>query len=59
MVEKYWLGYYASIFNPVRPKKGAMLNQMPKKYWKNMPETILVKDLLRGADARVKKMLTE
>lgn len=56
-VERYWLGYYASIFNPARLKKSAMLNQMPKKYWGNMPETALVPDLLRGADERVRKMI--
>ena len=56
-VEKYWLGYYASIFNPARPKKSAMLNQMPKKYWKMMPETVLIPDLLRTANARTYGMM--
>lgn len=41
-VEGYWMKYYATTFNPARPKKSAMLNQMPKKYWKNMPETVLI-----------------
>lgn len=56
-IEQYWLGYYANIFNPARPKKSAMLHQMPKKYWKNMPETVLVQDLLRGADTKVRLMI--
>jgi DNA polymerase len=56
-VEQYWLTYYASTFNPARPKKKAMLSQMPKKYWKNMPETALVEDLLRGAESRAREML--
>lgn len=56
-VEQYWLAYYANIFNPARPKKGAMLNQMPKKYWKNMPETVLIRDMLRNADQRAKDMV--
>lgn len=56
-VEQYWLGYYASIFNPARIKKQAMLSQMPKKYWKNMPETALVNGMLRGAHQRVQGML--
>jgi probable DNA metabolism protein len=56
-VETYWLKYYATTFNPARPKKQAMLNQMPKKYWKNMPETSLINDMLRHADACTRTML--
>ncbi len=41
-IESVWKTYYASIFNPARLKKGAMLKEMPKKYWKNMPETAVV-----------------
>ena len=41
-LEETWKTYYASIFNPARVKIGAMLKEMPKKYWKNMPETALV-----------------
>lgn len=56
-IEEYWLGYYANIFNPSRVKKNAMLNQMPKKYWKNMPETVLIDDLLKTAQSRTRKMI--
>ena len=41
-LEAMWKTYYASIFNPARLKVGAMLKEMPKKYWRNMPETSLV-----------------
>lgn len=58
-VERYWLKYYASTFNPARPKKSAMLNQMPKKYWKNMPETVLIPDLLRTSESRARKMIKD
>lgn len=51
-VEAVWKTYYASIFNPARLKTGAMLKEMPRKYWKNMPETALVGDLIKGARAR-------
>lgn len=51
-VEAAWKTYYASIFNPARVKVGAMLKEMPRKYWKNMPETALVPALLKGAQAR-------
>ncbi len=55
--EQYWLTYYANIFNPARLKKEAMLNQMPKKYWKNMPETKLIPDLLRTAEEKTRLMI--
>jgi DNA polymerase len=56
-VEAVWKTYYASIFNPARLKVGAMLKEMPKKYWKNMPETALVGALVAGAQAREATMV--
>lgn len=56
-VEAAWKTYYASIFNPARLKVGAMLKEMPKKYWKNMPETALVGQLVAGAQAREARMV--
>ena len=56
-VEEVWKTYYASIFNPARVKVGAMLKEMPKKYWKNMPETALVGELVNGAQARESEMV--
>ncbi|MES2441773.1 MAG: UdgX family uracil-DNA binding protein [Pseudomonadota bacterium] len=56
-VEAVWKTYYASIFNPARLKVGAMLKEMPRKYWKNMPETALVPGLVAGARARETAMV--
>ncbi|RGP40922.1 DNA-directed DNA polymerase [Altererythrobacter insulae] len=56
-VEELWKGYYASIFNPARLKVGAMLSEMPKKYWKNMPEAALIPDLIAGAQSREANMV--
>ncbi|MEE4200118.1 UdgX family uracil-DNA binding protein [Erythrobacter sp.] len=56
-VEDLWKSYYASIFNPARLKVGAMLSEMPKKYWKNMPEAELIPDLIAGAQAREANMV--
>ena len=56
-VEEVWKTYYASIFNPARLKKGAMMKEMPRKYWKNMPETALVPALIAGAQAREAGMI--
>jgi probable DNA metabolism protein len=58
-VEQYWLKYYATTFNPARIKKSAMLNQMPKKYWKNLPEADLIPDMLKNADDSVRKMIND
>lgn len=56
-VEEVWKTYYASIFNPARVKVKAMTKEMPKKYWKNMPETALIGDLLAGAQKREAAMI--
>ena len=56
-VEEVWKTYYASVFNPARLKVGAMLKEMPKKYWKNMPETALIGELIKGAQARESEMV--
>ena len=56
-LEETWRTYYASIFNPARLKVGAMLREMPKKYWRNMSETSLVQPLIAGARARELEMI--
>jgi DNA polymerase len=56
-VEETWKTYYASIFNPARVKIKAMTKEMPKRYWKNMPETALVGQLIAGARARELEMV--
>jgi DNA polymerase len=56
-LEGMWRTYYSSIFNPARLKVGAMLREMPKKYWRNMPETSLVEPLIAGARARELEMI--
>lgn len=55
--EAVWKAYYAAIFNPARLKIGAMMKEMPRKYWKNMPETALVPQLIAGAQAREASMI--
>jgi uracil-DNA glycosylase len=56
-LEEMWRTYYTSIFNPARLKVGAMLKEMPKKYWRNMPETSLVQPLIAGARTRELEMI--
>ena len=52
-----WRSYYRSIFNPARLKVKAMQAEMPKKYWKNLPEAELINELIAGSTARVDEML--
>ena len=58
-LEATWTTYYASIFNPARLKVKAMTTEMPKKYWKNLPEAALVPGLIAGATARMTTMLDD
>ena len=54
--EELWRTYYRNIFNPARLKVAAMRSEMPKKYWKNLPEATLIPELIAGAEGRVRKM---
>ncbi|UFS68454.1 UdgX family uracil-DNA binding protein (plasmid) [Paracoccus denitrificans] len=51
-----WATYFANIFNPARIKLDAMRSEMPKKYWKNLPETRLIPAMLADAEVRVERM---
>lgn len=55
-VEEQWKAYFASIFNPARLKIKAMTTEMPKKYWKNLPEADLIPNLIAGAKSRTAEM---
>lgn len=55
--EVLWQSYYRSIFNPARLKVSAMLSEMPKKYWRNLPEAALIADLIANADQRKHTMI--
>ncbi len=56
-MEDLWRTYYANIFNPARVKVHAMQAEMPKKYWRNLPEATLIPTLLREAPQRVETMM--
>jgi probable DNA metabolism protein len=55
--EKGWVGYYRSTFNPARTNTRIMQSEMPKKYWKNMPEAAAIADMVREAPGRVHQMM--
>ena len=56
-LDDLWRTYYRSIFNPARLKVRAMQSEMPKKYWKNLPEASLIAELIAESDGRVDKMM--
>lgn len=55
-MDDLWKTYYASTFNPARVKLKMMRSEMSPKYWKSMPETALIRELVREAPARLEKM---
>lgn len=54
--EELWLTYFRNIFNPARLKVTAMTSEMPRKYWKNLPEAAAIPDLIANAPARARAM---
>lgn len=56
-LDDLWRTYYRCIFNPARLKVRAMQSEMPKKYWKNLPEAPLIAELIAESGGRVEQML--
>lgn len=54
--EDLWITYFRNIFNPARLKVQAMQSEMPKKYWKNLPEAASIAELIATAPARARQM---
>ncbi len=54
--EELWGTYFRNIFNPARLKVQAMCSEMPRKYWKNMPEARHIPDLIAHAGERALEM---
>jgi probable DNA metabolism protein len=58
-VEELWRDYYASIFNPARLNPEAMRAEMPKRFWKNLPEAALIQPLMANAVERARDMVAK
>lgn len=58
-LEDLWRTYFANIFNPARLKVRAMKQEMPVRYWKNLPEAALIPGLARDAAARMQAMVEQ
>jgi uracil-DNA glycosylase len=55
--EELWQTYFRSIFNPARIKVKAMQAEMPKKYWRNLPEASLIPGMIAGAERAAREMI--
>ena len=55
--ERLWLTYYENIFNPARLKLKMMQKEMPRHYWKNLPEATLIHSLTVNAAERSGRMM--
>ena len=56
-LEDWWRAYYRATFNPARANPDLMRAEMPKRYWKNLPEAALIPSLLAEAGGRSTAML--
>lgn len=56
-IEDFWKTYYASTFNPARLKTKTMQGEMPKRYWKNLPEASLIQELIAASSTRTDTMV--
>lgn len=55
-MDDLWRIYYSSIFNPARVKIKAMQAEMPRKYWKTLPEAEIIDELIQKSPARLQEM---
>ncbi|MDB5444694.1 MAG: phage polymerase-related protein [Phenylobacterium sp.] len=58
-LEDYWRTYYAAIFNPARLNPQMMRREMPRRYWRNLPEARLIPELIARAEAQVEEMVRQ
>jgi DNA polymerase len=54
-----WRTYYESTYNPARTNLGLMSRQMPKKYWRNLPETRAISQMVQTSASRVEEMIRQ
>ncbi|MDX5371726.1 MAG: TIGR03915 family putative DNA repair protein [Pseudomonadaceae bacterium] len=47
--QRLWLAYYESTFNPARLNREVLENNLPVRFWKNLPEGPLIPQLMQRA----------
>ncbi|MBA3518451.1 MAG: UdgX family uracil-DNA binding protein [Rhizobiales bacterium] len=56
-LDDWWRTYWRATFNPARVNPDMMRAEMPKRYWRNLPEATLIPELLADAQARSAGMM--
>jgi uracil-DNA glycosylase len=56
-VEAWWERYYASTFNPARLNERLLTSHMPRRFWRNLPETRIIAALIEDAGVRTDRMI--
>ncbi len=56
-LEEWWRTYYRATFNPARVNPEQMRAEMPKRYWRNLPEASLIPELIAEAEKRTGTMV--
>lgn len=57
--ELLWLTYYQNTFNPARLKLKMMQKEMPRRYWKNLPEASFISGMAAEATRRSADMVDQ
>ena len=57
--ELLWLTYYQNTFNPARLKLKMMQKEMPRRYWKNLPEASFISGMAAQATRRSAAMVDQ
>ncbi len=57
--EAGWRAYYESTFNPARTNIPLMVKEMPKRYWRNLPEAQSIQRLIDEAPDRLAAMVAQ
>ena len=56
-LDDWWRTYYRATFNPSRANPDMMRAEMPKRYWRNLPEARLIPGMLAEASERSRGMI--
>jgi DNA polymerase len=56
-MEDWWKRYYRATFNPARANPRLLQSHIPKRFWRGLPETQAIPDLLNEAGARTQQMI--
>lgn len=54
--DELWKSYYKSIYNPSRLNLKMMRAEMSPRYWSSMPETSLIREMVRNTPMQIQQM---